>query len=330
MPGGYRKPKDRKDPHHNHTFVRISSDFGHTWGSPELLRYEAGGDALDPLTGPPWSQDALQSNQSYVGNNFISHSNGTLVYCLSATNVPNDPQNYQRVERMGSVCMIGTWDAAAGKYQWKGGKPVEISPEVSSRGLMEPEVAELQDHRVLVIWRTSNMGISAPGRKFYSISDDGGMTLSKPAELKYDDGTQFFSPSSYHRMIRHSVTGKLYWIGNIVPTNPLGNLPRYPMVIAEVDEINVALKKDTVTVIDDRQEEDSSKLRLSNFSLLENRRTHELEIYMTRLGVDANDFWGADAYKYTLKFCDASADTVKKDVKAKAIEPTVKKLMDER
>jgi hypothetical protein len=30
---------------------------------------------------------------------------------------------------------------------------VEISPGVSSRGLMEPEVAELKDGRVLVIWR---------------------------------------------------------------------------------------------------------------------------------------------------------------------------------
>ncbi len=290
---------------YNHTYVRTSNDFGITWGSPELLRYEVG-DALDPPAGPPWSQSAMLRNQGYCGNNIIGHSNGTLICCLATSNAPNDPQNDKRREHMGSVCMIGTWNPVAGKYRWKGGKPVEISPQVSSRGLMEPEVAEMQDQRVLVIWRTSNLGISALGRKLYSVSDDGGLTLSEPAELKYDDGTPFYSPSAIHRMIRHSVTGKLYWIGNIVPDNPNGNWPRYPLVIAEVDETNVALKKDTVTLIDDRREGDSSKLQLSNFSVLENRQTHELEIYLTRLGEDPNDFWGANAYKYTLIFCDIS------------------------
>jgi hypothetical protein len=55
-----------------------------------------------------------------------------------------------------------------------------------------------------------------------------------------------------------------------------------------------------VTAIDDRQPADSERLQLSNFSLLENRETHALEIYLTRIGADPKDFWGADAYKYTL------------------------------
>jgi hypothetical protein len=33
---------------------------------------------------------------------------------------------------------------------------------------------------------------------------------------------------------------------------------------------------------------------------ISNRETHALEIYLTRIGADSNDFWGADAYKYTL------------------------------
>jgi hypothetical protein len=33
-------------------------------------------------------------------------------------------------------------------------------------------------------------------------------------------------------MIRDSVTGKLYWIGNICAAPPSGNSPRYPLVIA--------------------------------------------------------------------------------------------------
>ncbi len=35
-------------------------------------------------------------------------------------------------------------------------------------------------------------------------------------------------------------------------------------------------------------------------TLLEDREDHSLEIYLTRLGEDPTDFWGADAYKYTL------------------------------
>ena len=76
----------------------------------------------------------------------------------------------------------------------------------------------------------------------------------------------------------------------------------YPLIIAEVDEAIPALKRKTVTLIDDRQEGESPRLQLSNFSLLENRETHTLELYLTRLGADPNDFWGADACKYTLTF----------------------------
>ena len=53
-------------------------------------------------------------------------------------------------------------------------------------------------------------------------------------------------------MIRHSVTGRLYWIGNICTQPPEGNWPRYPLVIVEVDEKAAALKRSTVTAIDDR------------------------------------------------------------------------------
>ena len=90
---------------------------------------------------------------------------------------------------------------------------------------MEPEVAELADGRLLVVWRGSTHGwdgsvAKVPGRKFFSVSSDGGRTLTPPAVWKYDDGSDFYSPSSIHRMIRHGVSGKLYWLGNICSTPP--------------------------------------------------------------------------------------------------------------
>ena len=282
--------------HHNHSFARISRDQGLTWEEPKLLRYEPGDD-FDP--DDPFKPGYLRHNQAYFGSNILRRSDGTLVHCVAHANAPNDPKNDARAWRMASLCFLGKWNAATKEYDWTPGERVEISPDISSRGLMEPFVAELKDGRLLIVWRGSNTAKTA-GRKWFSISTDGGRTLSPPAEWKYDDGSQFYSPSAIHKMLRHSVTGKLYWLGNICPTPPKANSPRYPLVIAEVDETTAALKRSTVTLIDDRAEDDSPRLQLSNFSFFEDRRTHHLEIYLTRLGEDADDFWGADAYNYIL------------------------------
>jgi hypothetical protein len=262
----------------------------------------------------PFKPGYLNNNQAYCGNNIIRHSNGTLIHVGATVNIPKGVPvpNPKRLSVMGmppdarcigSVCFIGRWDDQLNSYGWTAGKPVWVSRSISSRGLMEPEVAELKGGRVLVVWRTSNAGLDpneVPGHKFFSVSTDGGRTFDRPRPWTYDDGTAFFSPSSIHRMIRHSVTGRLYWIGNISPDPTRGNSPRYPLVIAEVDEEIPAIRRDTVTLIDDRREGDSTRLQLSNFSLLENRKDHSLEIYLTRLGADPGDFWGADAYTYTL------------------------------
>lgn len=66
-----------------------------------------------------------------------------------------------------------------------------------------------------------------------------------------------------------------------------------------------SFKKDTVTVIDDRDpEQDSGHLQPSNFSLLEDMETQEMEVYLMRLGEHGGgpDIWTADACKYTLVF----------------------------
>ncbi len=283
---------------HCFTYYRFSGDLGKTWTKPKQLRYEAG-DAFDP--NDPRKPTFLKNNQGYFGNNILVHSNGTLIHCLAHANAAGDAQNEKRAWKMGSLCFSGRWNAAAGDYDWKAGQRIEISPDLSSRGLMEPEVAELKDGRVLVVWRGSNTA-KTPGRRWFSLSGDGGQTLSPVQEWKYDDGSRYYSPSSFHRMIRHSVTGKLYWIGNLCAAPPSGNSPRYPLVIALVEETIPALKKKTVTVIDDRQPGQGAAIQFSNFSLLENRETHELELHLTTYGQEADpkDWATADNYKYTL------------------------------
>ncbi|MHB8952219.1 MAG: sialidase family protein [Pirellulaceae bacterium] len=291
--------------YHCFTYSRYSRDLGRTWSQPQPLRYEAGV-PFDPRD--PKNPSFLDHNESYPGNNLLVRADGTIAFVVAHANAPGDPRNNQRPWRMGSVLFLSRWNAQREDYDWVPGAHVEISPEHSARGLMEPEIAELADGRLLVVWRGSTHGwdgsvAKLPGRKFFSVSTDGGRMLTPPAVWKYDDGSDFFSPSSIHRLIRHSVTKKLYWLGNICATPPSGNSPRYPLVIAEVDEANAALKKNTVTVIDDRRQEQGHDIQFSNFSLLEDRETHVLELHLTTYGQEPEpaDWATADSYKYFLK-----------------------------
>ncbi len=289
--------------YHNFTYVRTSRDRGRTWSEPRQLRYEAG-DAFD--ANEPLKASFLDRNEGYPGSSILVRSDGSLVVCLAHANASGDPNNNSRPWRMGSVFFRGRWDARNNDYVWTAGARAEVSPEVSARGLMEPEVAELKNGRLLVVWRGSTRGwdgtaAKMPGRKLYSLSADGGRTLSPPAEWKYDDGSSFYSPSSFHRMIRHSATGKLYWFGNISATPPSGNSPRYPLIIAEVDEDKAALRRSTVTAIDDRQL-GQGNIQFSNFPLIEDWVTHDLILHITTYGQepDPKDWATAENFRYTV------------------------------
>ncbi|MBN2577588.1 MAG: exo-alpha-sialidase [Pirellulales bacterium] len=285
-----------------HMYYRLSSDHGRTWTTPKMLTYEAGPDfnSSDPL-----NPDYLNNNNASHGQLFATTSTGHVVFGASSANDPNDPLNDQRKERLGALNFVGTWNPATQDYDWQAGPPIGVSIDISSRGLLETDVAELKDGRILDVWRGSNTATTA-GHKWYSVSTDGGLTLSSPVqELKYDDGSSFYSPSSMDRLFRSQATGKLYWLGNITPSAPNGNSPRYPLVIAEVDEDLVALKKDTVTLIADRQPGEASSVQCSNFKILENPETLELELYMTNIGAEGSSapaVWNANSYKYTISF----------------------------
>jgi hypothetical protein len=289
--------------YHNFTYIRTSKDQGRIWTEPKQLRYETGNtfDIAQPL-----KPGFLHRNEGYPGNNIFVRPNGTLVLCLAHANALSDPKNDSRPWRLGSVCFSGKWDPAKRDYLWEPAARVEISQDISARGLMEPEVAELKDGRLLIVWRGSTTGwdgttAKLPGRKLFSLSTNGARTLSPPAEWKYDDGSSFYSPSSFHRMIRHQKTDKLYWLGNISSTPPSGNSPRYPLVIAEVNEQKAALNRSTVTAIDDRKL-GQGDIQFSNFPLIEDRMTHDLILYMTTFGQEQDPkHWAtADNYRYTL------------------------------
>lgn len=297
----------------DHGFYQLSSNDGRSWSRAYQLKYEEGPD-FDPAN---WGEPSyFRTNEMYIGGVLVP-GNGTVVISATVPVPRRDPEDekvqpvFPSTYREGCVagvrCFIGTWDRGRGRYDWKVSSPISLPLRVSTRGLVELDLSRLASGDLLLIMRGSNAGLDpnvCPGRKWMSVSKDGGLTWSPITDLRYDTGEPFWSPATFATTIRSSATGKLYCVLNINRIPPEGNSPRYPLQIAEVDERIPALKKDTVTVIDDRDPaKDSEHLQLTNFSLLEDREAHHLELYLTRLGERGSgpDTWTGDAWKYTLE-----------------------------
>ncbi len=191
----------------------------------------------------------------------------------------------------------GVWRADGG-VTWETSRQVPLSHERSTRGAIEPTLMEFPDGRVLMVCRGSNdVSPWLEGRRWYTVSEDGGLTWSAMEPWRWRGGEAFYSPSSCSQLVRHS-SGKFYWFGNISPENTRGNLPRRPMVCVEVCPETLMLKRETVFVVDDRRPTDDEGVLLSNFSVHEDRVTGELILNMSRLFADKPRDWTSDAYEY--------------------------------
>jgi hypothetical protein len=292
----------------DHGLYCISRDKGRTFGAPRLLKFEAG----DDFDESDWGREEyLMKNQMYGGYTAMVTRAGKLVYpfCLEEP----IPTATGEQKTCGVRCMIGTWNEPAGDYRWEISSAVAVPLEWSGRGLMEPAIAELTDGRVVMglrgstkMWKAydpeGKIKVTQPGRHWLAVSEDGGYRWGPVRDWRYSNGEAFYSPSSFSRLVRHS-RGKLYWIGNICPEPPTGNMPRHPLVIAEVDERGPGLIKDSVTEIDTKGENEQveKRFQLSNFNILENGETKAIELYLTRLGESSEDWLKANAYKYEIR-----------------------------
>lgn len=293
---------------YNHALVRTSTDGGQTFGNTQTMKYEEGDD-FDPQN--ELNPKYLENNTGYPGQSILRLSNENLLIPVINARIPADVPDeapprirWPSKGTIGGLCYSGRWDKEQMNYVWKAGKPVWLPRSIAFNGLLEPDVAELSDGRILIVWRITKTR-DGDAHKWFSVSKDGGMTFPQPQIFGYSDGTKFFSTSTFHRLFRSSKTGLLYWVGNIAPEAPTNaGHPRYPLIIAEVDEKTLALKKETVTTIDTRQPGEGERLQLSNFWQIENTETLDLEIYLTRLNEIPDETFTANAYKYTLNFID--------------------------
>jgi hypothetical protein len=179
------------------------------------------------------------------------------------------------------LVLQGTWTSNK-RLSWKASQRVEGDPKRSTRGMIEPTLLETDYGQILMIMRGSNGGKfdpenMLPSYKWYSVSKDGGETWSQPEPWKFDDGNIFYSPSSMSSILKHS-SGRCFWVGNMSSANCQNNLPRFPLVIAEINTKSLNLIRSSLLTVDTQKEEDLSKGRLdiSHMTLIEDRETKEI------------------------------------------------------
>lgn len=270
-------------PFHDHVFVSLDG------GEPSCLKFEAGPD-FDPDN--PFDPSFARTNRAYHGQAISFLPDGTALYPMVCY-----PPEIESPHCLGGAVLMRL---APGETRWQPSNQVFVSPETSSRGLLEPDAVPLKDGRIMIVCRGSDTP-QTPGRKWMTWSEDGGRTLAPAREFRYADGSRFYSPSSFHQFFRSTRTGVLYWIGNVCPEPPSGNQPRFPMMIGVINESCMGLERDSLQVIDDRQPGEPESIYFSNFRLVENRETLDLEIFMTRGAAWEEKDWNHTIYRYVFK-----------------------------
>jgi hypothetical protein len=202
-----------------------------------------------------------------------------------------------------AITLIGDPQPGGG-FSWRLGQPVRIDPQVSSRGLDENALAELSDGRIAMVCRGDNsMFPERPGYKWLCLSSDDGATWSAPVPFPCEAGEPIESGANGSAFFRSIRTGKLYWIGNLCihGVRPRGNWPRTPLVVCEVREDPVAIRRDTITVIDQQRPGEPPEVQHSNFRFYQDRETGDLVLFLTRYGERSAEQWMlADYYRYRI------------------------------
>ena len=260
----------------------VSNDAGKTWLFDEPVVQSGNYTALNPFEGV-----YIGKNSIYLGDlgcipivtkqgKVLVPAHTTLAGTGGELLNPGGGHTYTDV-----MVLIGTW-TNGNKLSWKAAQRVKGDPQKSTRGMIEPTLLELQDGRILMVMRGSNGGKLDPNNllpsyKWYAISADGGETWSNPEPWSFEDGERFFSPSSMSALFKHS-SGRCFWVGNMTKVNCQNNLPRWPLVIAEVNTNNLKLIRSSLLTVDTQREEDLTKGRLdiSHLTLIEDRETKEI------------------------------------------------------
>jgi hypothetical protein len=272
----------------------VSEDGGQTdIVNEQIIHTGSEYDAIHHLPGVTTGRNCVMIGD--LGQRPLTRSDGTILIPVQSSptgpdgNYHNPGAGYTYTD---CLLLMGQWQSD-GRLSWACSDRVCGDPKRTTRGLIEPTIAELSDGSLLMVMRGSNDARPEwPGHKWVSRSHDGGHTWNHPEPWTYENGDAFYSPSACSQLISHQ-SGRFFWMGNICNHNPRGNRPRYPIIIGEVNRDTGCLMHNTITTIDDRQPDEHEMITLSNFYVRENPNG-DLLLHLPRLFANDPNDWTSD------------------------------------
>lgn len=200
----------------------------------------------------------------------------------------------------------GAWNKAKDGLEWEPSETLEVPEEVTGHGLCEPDLVAADGRLITTMRCQGSFEKKIISTRQIAVSEDNGLTWSKPRKLMYDDGTDVFVPASYACFVR--LGGKIFWIANILDRPVCGQLPRYPLAIAEFDPDKRCIIRDSVFIIQDLPEGapagDDKKVGgrwYTNFSHYIDRETGELILIMGEIPKVDWDDYTSDCVRFRIK-----------------------------
>jgi hypothetical protein len=285
---------------------RVSLDGGRTIAHDQRI-VQQGYSPAQPMRGVTVGKNAVMLGDN--GSETIRTRGGRLLVPVQICPVGPDGEyinpggGYTYHE---AAVLIGRWspDPADLAITWDLSSSITNDPARSTRGAVEPTIAQLPDGRLLMVLRGSNGGkqdvdCQLPSYRWYTTSSDEGDSWAPVQPWTYHDGGPFFSPSSMSQLLPHP-NGQLYWLGNISAANCRGNSPRYPILVGRVDPDSLLLRRDSLFVIDDRRPGEDAGMTLSNFHAHVDRVTGEIILHLSRWLTRGPGDWTAPALQYRI------------------------------
>lgn len=288
-------------PHTMRILYQVSRDAGKTW-EPKQQLIESG----RRYNERHWARDVWTGRSSLCVEGQTPHKlkNGTIVvpaYLWPTMDFMErrfDEQQWPKELRsdasyyIESRCLLLRWKPDLSGLEFTSGGQITVPGGYTWAGTCgsdEPAIAYLSDTHWLAVLRTSSGHRDTFEQRGIvqlrpcAQTTDGGRTWQIAEPLRFDDGGTFSSPSAWSQFIQSSRTGKWYWIGNVLSAPVYGNCdPRYPLQIVELDRKTLRLKRDTLTVIQDKEPGDDKWVRFSNFRTYEERGTGDFILLMTK------------------------------------------------
>jgi hypothetical protein len=154
-----------------------------------------------------WSAFTQYGKNGAVPTDFTFNEEGDVIAAFSL-------YNYHAMKEgalsYAVVYARGTWKESDGEFDWTFGDVVELSPDVSSHGCIEPCTVFLGGGRLANAMRCQG----GESRGIYSLryvtrSEDSCRTWSERAPLCYEDGSTVWNPAACASCFKSSKTGKV-------------------------------------------------------------------------------------------------------------------------